>query len=132
MYRTICSLSDTQPKQLQENQTLRRMNLIGLVLIPTLVSSWNSTIIFLFQRQFQQYIASLCSRFMWVGTYHYQPPLTNSRYLPKNSRATLTQNSQPTHYPIQKLTQKLTTHNGLVGGGTKKLCQHRERCRTLQ
>jgi hypothetical protein len=80
--------------------------------------------------QVQQYIASLCSWFIWVGTHHYQPPLTNLHYLPKNSRATLPKNSQPTRYPVQKLTQKLTTHNGLVGGGTKKLCQHREHCRT--
>ena len=43
----LCSLSNTQPKQLQENQILRRMSLINLVLIPTLVSALNSTIIFL-------------------------------------------------------------------------------------
>ncbi len=125
------SLINTQPCQLQGNQTLRRMSLIGLVLIPTLVRALNSTIIFLFKRRFQKYIASLCSHFMWVGTYHYQPPLKNLCSLPKNSRATQPKNSQPTRYPTQKLTQKLTTHNGLVGGGTKKLCQHRENCRTL-
>jgi hypothetical protein len=132
MYHTIRSLINMQPCQLQKNQMLRRMSLIGLVCIPTLVDALNSTIIFLFERRFQQYIASLCSRFMSVGTYHYQPPLTNLRYLPKNSHATLPKNSQPTCYSTQKLTQKLTTHNGFVGDGTKKFCQHRECCRTLQ
>jgi hypothetical protein len=37
-----------------------------------------------------------------------------------------TQLSNPTRYHTKKLTQKLTTHYGLVGSGIKKLCQHRE------
>jgi hypothetical protein len=35
--------------------------------------------------------------------------------IPKNSRKTLPKNSQATRYPTLKLTQKLTTHNGLFG-----------------
>ncbi len=48
-YRTIvCSLINMQSCQLQENEMLRRMSLIGSVLMPTLVSALNRTIIFLF------------------------------------------------------------------------------------
>jgi hypothetical protein len=47
-YHAIRSLSNMQPKQLRENQMLRRMSVIGLVLIPTRVSALNSTTIFLF------------------------------------------------------------------------------------
>ncbi len=72
-----------QRKQLQENEMLRRMSIIGLAVIPTFVSALNSTIVFLILRQFQQYIASLCSRFMWVGTYHYHPIYQNCATYPK-------------------------------------------------
>jgi hypothetical protein len=53
IYRTIRSLINTQSCQLRENLALRRMSLVGLIHIPTLVSALNSTIVFLFQRRFQ-------------------------------------------------------------------------------
>ncbi len=47
-YHNICSLINTWPKQLQENEMLHRMSIIGLELMPTFVSALNSTIVFLF------------------------------------------------------------------------------------
>ncbi len=47
-YHTIHSLVNMRPWQLQENEMLHRMSLIGLVVIPTFVSTLNSTIVFLF------------------------------------------------------------------------------------
>jgi hypothetical protein len=46
--RTICSISNNQSWQLQENLTLRRTSLLGLDHIPMLVGALNSTIVFLF------------------------------------------------------------------------------------
>jgi hypothetical protein len=47
-YRNIRGPINTWPKQLQENELLCRMSLIGLELIPTFVSALNSSIIFLY------------------------------------------------------------------------------------
>jgi hypothetical protein len=47
-YRNIRGMSNTWYCQLRENYTLRRTSLVSLNHIPTLVSSLNSTIIFLF------------------------------------------------------------------------------------
>ncbi len=44
----LCSLINTQPWQLQENEMLHRMSHIGLVLILTVVGALNSAIVFLF------------------------------------------------------------------------------------
>ncbi len=58
------------------------MSLINLVLIPTFVSALNSTIVFRFFTRFQQCMASLCSRFIWVGTYLPIPAPSNKIALP--------------------------------------------------
>jgi hypothetical protein len=47
-YHTIRSLINMHSCQLHENLTLRRMSLVGFEHIPMLVSSLNSTIVFLF------------------------------------------------------------------------------------
>jgi hypothetical protein len=43
----ICSLINTQSCQFSHNLMLRRMSVVGLIQIPTLVSALNSTIVFL-------------------------------------------------------------------------------------
>jgi hypothetical protein len=48
IYHNIHGLSNTRRKQLQENEMLRRVSLIGSDIIPLFVSALNSTIIFLF------------------------------------------------------------------------------------
>jgi hypothetical protein len=47
-YHRICCLINTWLWQLQENEMLRRMSLLGLVVIPTFVSVLNIIIVFLF------------------------------------------------------------------------------------
>jgi hypothetical protein len=47
-YHTIRGLINMGHKQIWENEMLRRMSLIGLAIIPTLVSALNRTAVFLF------------------------------------------------------------------------------------
>jgi hypothetical protein len=118
-----------QSWQLRENLMLQRTSLVGLQHIATLVSALNSTIVFLFSRRFQQSITYLCSRFMWVGAYHYQSPLAKLHYLPQNSQATLThhphatlpknspQNSQLTKVWLA-MAQRIMSVQGAIVGAT--------------